>query len=222
MNEDRYQELLEKCLEGTLAPAEADELHKELAASPVRAKDAREQLAFGDLLSQELAPGREFSAFWGRLQQAIAREGTDVVSTGSLPQPSTASSFGMRLRYALYGATTAAAILLFFFFALMRGPANDRGGAGGPPSAIAQGEEISLKGEVVCTHCILQETQDCGLAVRVTDKGQVYYLSDNDISREFKGRQGCCRKPCPVVAKGTVQEKQGQSVFVALQLQPRE
>ncbi len=224
MTEERYQELLEKFLEGTMAPAEAEELQKELAASPDRARDAREQLAFGDLLSQELSPGRDIATFWGRVQQTIAQEGSEVVHASALSQPAKASSVGLRLRYAFYGATAAAALLLFFFFALMRGPRNDPGGPGAQPAAIVQGEEISLKGEVVCTHCILNQTKDCGLAVRVNDTMQVYYLENNDISREFHNRQGCCRKPCRVLATGIVQEQPGagNSLFIAQQLQPQE
>lgn len=225
MTEERYEHLLEKFLEGTISPAEALELQKELAASPDRARDAREQLAFGDLLSQELASQREFSAFWGRLQQAIAQEGSEPVPiASSTPAAASAGRGSMRLRYAFYGAAAAAALLLFFFAAFMRLP---RVGPADPKekgTAIAKSEEVSLKGEVVCTHCILNQTKECGLAVRVNDTMQVYYLENNDISREFHNRQGCCRKPCRVLATGIVQEQPGagQSLFIAQQLQPQE
>jgi hypothetical protein len=56
----------------------------------------------------------------------------------------------------------------------------------------------------------LHETAKCGTAIRTAD-GTVYYAKDNDVAKEF--HKSICQAPAKVVAKGTVEDKDGKKTI---------
>jgi hypothetical protein len=72
-------------------------------------------------------------------------------------------------------------------------------------------KEVTLKGQLMCAKCALNQTTDCTTAIQVKegDKLFTYYLDDKGVNEEYHAAIcGGEKKEGTVV--GTVSEKQGQ------------
>jgi hypothetical protein len=78
---------------------------------------------------------------------------------------------------------------------------------------------VSLRGEAVCTHCILSLTKQCQLAIRVHEHGHEEVLVVNcpfvpgDLGHAY------CKAPVPILAEGTVHTENGRQLLVATRLE---
>jgi len=75
-------------------------------------------------------------------------------------------------------------------------------------------KEVTLKGEINCTKCALNETADCGHAIKVSVDGKevVYYLKDNGKAESY--HDTVCNGPAKGSVKGVVLEKDGKKWIV--------
>jgi len=75
-------------------------------------------------------------------------------------------------------------------------------------------KEITLKGEINCSKCALNETADCGHAIKVSEKGKVvlYYFKDNGKAESY--HDTVCNGPAKGSVKGVVLEKDGKKWIV--------
>jgi hypothetical protein len=71
-------------------------------------------------------------------------------------------------------------------------------------------EEKTIKGEGMCAKCELDETKSCQNAVQVKKDGKTvtYYLTHNDVSKEF--HRNICKGRKDVTATGKVKETDGK------------
>jgi hypothetical protein len=72
--------------------------------------------------------------------------------------------------------------------------------------ATIPGKEKTITGEGKCAKCALKETDSCQNAIVVEQKGKkvTYYLTDNDVSKEFHDH--ICKSSAKVKATGVVKE----------------
>jgi len=75
-------------------------------------------------------------------------------------------------------------------------------------------KEITLKGEINCSKCALNETADCGHAIKVSEKGKevIYYFKDNGKAESY--HDTVCNGPAKGSVKGVVLEKDGKKWIV--------
>ncbi len=69
-------------------------------------------------------------------------------------------------------------------------------------------KEVTLKGTVVCTKCELDETKECGNAIKVKegDKTVIYYFDDKGKDEKYHGK--ICADSKPGSVTGLVSEKE--------------
>ena len=79
-------------------------------------------------------------------------------------------------------------------------------------------EEMTLKGDALCTKCELHETDKCSTAIRMPD-GKIYYAENNDVAKAF--HKTICQGPGKVVATGTVKEKDGKKIITLTKIEAR-
>ncbi len=72
------------------------------------------------------------------------------------------------------------------------------------------GKEITLKGEINCSKCTLNETPDCGHAIKVSENGKqvVYFFKDKGKGEPY--HDTVCNGPAKGLVKGIVSEKDGK------------
>ena len=77
----------------------------------------------------------------------------------------------------------------------------------------------TLTGEGKCGKCALKETKECQNTVTVKegDKSVVYYLVENDVSKEF--HTNICKGTKKVKAVGTVKEVEGKMQLTATKIE---
>jgi hypothetical protein len=75
-------------------------------------------------------------------------------------------------------------------------------------------KEVTLKGEINCSKCALNETADCGHAIKVSENGKIviYYLKDNGKAESY--HDVVCNGPAKGSVKGVVLEKDGKKWIV--------
>lgn len=75
-------------------------------------------------------------------------------------------------------------------------------------------KEVTLKGEINCSKCTLNQTPDCGNAIKVLEKGKevVYFFKDK--GKEEPYHDTVCNGPAKGVVKGIVSEKDGKKFIV--------
>ncbi|MSR48959.1 MAG: hypothetical protein EXS07_02825 [Gemmataceae bacterium] len=75
-------------------------------------------------------------------------------------------------------------------------------------------KEVTLKGEINCSKCALNETADCGHAIKVSENGKVviYYLKDNGKAEPY--HDVVCNSPAKGSVKGVVLEKEEKKWIV--------
>jgi len=82
----------------------------------------------------------------------------------------------------------------------------------------ADDKAVTLTGEGMCAKCELSETKKCQNAVKVTKDGKstVYYLEDNQLSKDF--HKNLCSSTAKITVTGTVAEKDGKRVLTATKI----
>ena len=80
---------------------------------------------------------------------------------------------------------------------------------------------VSLRGEVVCAHCLLHQEKDCRPVVRVRQEGRVetITLTDNAVFRDFYRTQGSGRRRVPVMAGGVMHAGGGSPLLAVTRLE---
>jgi len=77
-------------------------------------------------------------------------------------------------------------------------------------------EEMTIKGEAMCTKCSMHETDQCGCAIK-TAEGTVYYADKNDVAKKF--HKNICQANAKVVATGKVEDKDGKKVITLTKIE---
>ncbi|MFO1497887.1 MAG: hypothetical protein U1G07_05750 [Verrucomicrobiota bacterium] len=216
MNSPRYEQLLERLLEGELSGAEAEELANGLRKRPELQRDLRSHLVLWDLWSQQHKPERSSGAFlnaW-RTRLRVEREDADgfakaIESRISAPHQRTGAIelFARSFLGAILqpkGVALAASLLIgisaaVWWFVVARS---------------SQAVTV-LEGEAVCTACVLHETQEHAPALRVVvgPSTNIHYL---DRSPAVAALQDYfCRGPTAATAEGKARTKEGRRMFQA-------
>lgn len=216
MTEARYNELVDRLLDGTISAVDAQELRQELERDPARLRDVRDNLILVEISAQEYDPNHSAGAFWQGVRSRLN-------DTASPPAPAVEPRPWRG--YVRLVAGLAASLLVAAGVA-SQWPKWNGGRRVVPPLARGVGADvkrISLHGEVVCAHCILHQSDDCRPVVRVREAGHVetITLSDNAVCRAFYHKQGCGRTPLPVLAEGVMQTENGRALLAATRLEVR-
>jgi hypothetical protein len=238
MTDARYHELLSQLLESALSEADAKELRLGLEDEPRRLRDVREHLMLWELWAQEQAPQRGAEAF-GRGFQARLRAELEGRAGSNAP-----AGVPMRRGDRRVVLTCAAGVLLMLVSAVavlwQRSPRRPvtvmRGSAQAPiaapvrdplptPGPEQYGTEspaarlVSVRGEGVCTRCILHLTKKCQLAIRVREgeREELLLVNENAASRDLG--PACCASPVPILAQGTVHTENGRLFLAATRLE---
>jgi hypothetical protein len=216
MNSRRYQELLGRLLEGELSDTEAEQLAAGLKERPELQRDLRSHLVLWEFWSQQHTPERSSDAFlnaWNtRLR--VEREDADAFSEAMrtrigapLPRTGAIQFFVRSVLGAIRrpkGMAWAASLLIAISLALLW--------FAGARSAQAV---TVLKGEAVCTACVLRETQDHAPALRVVagPSTNIYYLDRNPAVTPLQGY--FCNGPTAATAEGKARTEEGRRLFQA-------
>lgn len=216
MNRQRYQELLGRLLDDGLAGAEADEFSAGLSGDPYLRRDLRRHLVLWEIWSQHQAPERSSDAFLQAWKTRLRVENEDpdafpdAVRRRFKGRQSRSMGMerlvqfiwtGVRRPASLAWAASALVLVLTAAFWLAD-----------PRSAQAV---ITLKGEAVCTACVLHESHEHAPAVRVVagNGAGIYYL---DRSPELTALQDYfCGGPNAATAEGTKRVENGRLLFRA-------
>lgn len=216
MNPLRYQELLGRLLEGELAGADADEFSAGLSADPALRRDLRRHLVLWEVWSQNEAPERSSEAFIDAWKTRLRAEREDP---DAFPN-------AVRTRFdTRQPQRTGMERLVRFIWAGMRRPAGLAWGASAlilglaavlwfaaPWSAHAV---MTLRGEAVCTACVLHESDQHEPAIRVmtVTTTNIYYL---DRSPQLTALQDYfCSGPHAAIAEGKERTEKGRLLFQA-------
>ncbi len=216
MNPPRYQELLGRLLEGGLSGAEAKELAAGLRARPELQRDLRSHLVLWELWSQEHTPERSSEAFLNAWKTRLRVEGenteafAEAMRTRIGAPPLQTGAIESFVRFVLgairrpKGITWAASVLIVISAAVFW--------LTGTRSAQAV---TVLKGEAVCTACVLHESQEHAPALRVVAGAStnIYYL---DRSPAIAALQNYfCGGPTAATAEGKARMDEGRRLFQA-------
>jgi hypothetical protein len=214
MNSARYEELLARLFENELSGAEAEEMADGLDASETLRQDLRRHLVLWELWSQQQAPERSEDAFVRAWKMRLRAEAED---SDAFPDTVRAQLEARRSRPDLMESIRR-------FFATRR-PVRMRWAAAlanagrvlvrcfaGPRSAQAV---TTLKGEAVCTACVLHESDEHAPAIRVIAGSAtiIYYLDRNPTVAALQGY--FCYGPSPVTAEGKVRTEANRRRFEA-------
>ena len=216
MNSQRYQELLGRLLEGELSDAEAEELAAGFRARPELRRDLRSHLVLWELWSQQHTPERSSDAFlnaW-KTRLRVEREDADAFAEA------------MRTRIgAPHLRTGAIEFFVRFFLGAIRRP---KGMVWAASMLIVISAAVLwfararstqavtvLKGDAVCTACVLHETQDHAPALRVVvgPSTNIYYLDRSPAVTTLQGY--FCSGPTAATAKGKARTEEGRRLFQA-------
>jgi hypothetical protein len=234
MTEGRYHELLGQLLDGALSPSEADEMNRGIAAEPERLRDIREHLMLWELWDQVQSPGRGAEAFWGGIQARLHAEGQGR-DTAQRPAAYPTTSGQTVGRWVLAGACAAGVFLALAVALATLGPRPPRDIATAttapakvtskapapvvPPATV---QFVSLRGEAVCAHCILHQTDACRPALRVREGGREEDLLVNTDAISGAGNElgpAICFAPVLIHAQGTVHTENGRRFLAATRLE---
>ena len=83
-------------------------------------------------------------------------------------------------------------------------------------TSVRAEEELTLKGDALCTKCELHETDKCSTAIRTAD-GKLYYAENNDVAKAF--HKNICQGPGKVVATGIVKDKDGKKTIALTKIE---
>jgi hypothetical protein len=95
-----------------------------------------------------------------------------------------------------------------------------------PTAAAPAAKPVTLKGEAVCAKCILNQTPECQLALRVETGGLslAYFFEANNTFKQFEAsladkKLDFCKTPVKVTATGTAAQIDGRPIFSATRLE---
>ena len=216
MNSPPYQELLGRLLEGELSGVEAEELAAGLRARPELRRDLRSHLVLWELWSQQHTPERSSDAFLNAWKIRLRVEGEDAEAFAE----------AMRTRIgAPHLRTRAIEFFVRFFLGAIRRP-NGMAWAASVLIVISAAvlwfagarsvQAVTvLKGEAVCTACVLHESHEHAPALRVIagPRTNIYYI---DRSPAVAALQDYfCGGPTAATAEGKARTKEGRRLFQA-------
>lgn len=218
MNSPRYQELLEHLLEGELSDREAEELAVALRERPELRRDLRSHLVLWEFWSQQHAPERSSEAFLNAWKTRLRVEGEDAEAfaesirtrIGTPHQRTGAIDFLVRFLRPIRrpkGMAWAASVLIVISAAVLWFAA----------ARSVQAVTV-LKGEAVCTACVLHESHEHAPALRVIAglRTNVYYL---DRSPAVAALQDYfCVGPTAATAEGKPRTKDDRLLFQATKI----
>jgi hypothetical protein len=229
MNSQRYQELLGHLLEGELSDADAEELAAGLRARPELRRDLRSHLVLWEIWSQQHTPERSSDAFVNGWKTRLRVESEE------------ADAFAKATRNRIgptHPWTGASDFFVQFFAGAIRRPKGMAWAASVLIAILAavlwfagarSAQAITvLKGEAVCTACVLHETKQHVPALRVIagPRTNTYYL---DPSPSIAILQSYfCNGPTAAIVEGKARTKEGRRLFHATTVtiseanQPRE
>lgn len=212
MKDERFEFLTGRLLDGELSDDEGEELATAMRADPNRRGELRQHLVLWELWAQQHAPERSEGAFlaaW-RTRLRAERQGDEFVSQvcERLSHRARVASLLSRVMGWWRGAggpiqivcaTAAAAVVVMACFWLAV-PSNVRA-------------TTTLKGEVICTACMLHETHEHLPAIRVQADGaaQVYYVTSDPQAILRPGHY--CAAPVPLTVTGRSGIKNGRRVL---------
>lgn len=214
MNPARYQELLGRLLDDHLSDSESEELACELNLSESLRHDLRQHLILWEIWSQNQAPERSSEAFLHAWKTRLRTENED------------ADAFPGAIREKLEARQPRTNIIKFFK------PIHEerrRARLAWAASLLIIGLTAALwcavprsahaltiiKGEAVCTACVLHESNDHAPAIRVIAPGStnIFYLDRNEA---VSGLQDYfCAGPASVVAEGKEKIEKQRHLFDA-------
>ncbi|MBE2216163.1 MAG: hypothetical protein IAE82_19975 [Opitutaceae bacterium] len=203
----RYDELVAALHEGELAAAEADELAALVRAQPELRRDLRRQLVLWELWSQQQAPERTAESFLAACRTRLRAESEDDSATflsglhRRLTGAERAPSRGRRwwrgpLAWTWAAPLAAALVAMIAWFALPR-----------------TAQATTLRGEAICTACMLHETHEHHPVLRIQDGGTTrlcYLESDHPLYREIGNY---CSAPIPIDATGGLRTENGRLIL---------
>lgn len=231
MNAGRYEDLLGRMLEGEMTVPEAEELARVLAESPSLRRNLQQHLVLWEVWSHAQSSERSVEAFVRGLKTRLQAEGegadafADAVRTeleshrfrqgqeleesqAILLGPSQQLTDTLRTKLgslwamahrpgAIVWAASLAALAIIGVVWLAS-----------PRSAQAM---TTIKGEVVCTACVLHEGHEHWPALRVVtaDGTSIYYLEHNPVAAGIQAH-GASK---PLVARGYVRAEGEHHLF---------
>ena len=216
MNDARFNELVNRLLDGDLPVAEADELAALVRGRPELRRDLRHHLQMWELWSQQHASERSPEAFLAEVRTRLRaeREGEGFLrslqkrlaqdaDSGSPVRPVAAWHWlvgAWRSQIARI-ASAAAAVLIMAGILWIAAP--------------QQAEAMTLRGEAVCPLCVLHQGQEHLPAIRVGQgvAARIYYLKLNGAVAGLQDR--FCSGPTPVEATGREEPAAGRREFKA-------
>lgn len=89
-------------------------------------------------------------------------------------------------------------------------------------SALAEGKEVTVKGEAKCAKCALHESDQCQTVIQTKKHGKLvtYWVMPNDVAKDF--HKQVCQEGKKVKAKGTVEEVDGKMQLTLAKITPVE
>lgn len=211
MTDERFESLTGRMLDGELPAAEREELVAAVRADPNRRRELRQHLILWELWAQQQAPERSEEAFLAAWHTRLRaeRRGDEFVSEvrERLSHRARAASVFSRARgwWSAFGgpiqigcAAAAVVVLVACFWLVL--PSNARA-------------TTTLKGEVICTACMLHETHEHLPAIRVQGEGapRIYYV-DSDPHRVAMPEH-FCQAPVPLTVTGRSKMRNGRLMF---------
>jgi len=241
MTEARYHELLGQMLDSGLTDADAEELRRGLEAEPGRIRDLREHLILWDLCAQEPESPRGSDAFCRGFLDRLRTECEPPHTTRVPAVRDHEFVSGDRKRWRRWAILTCAAgvLLALTVGVLLNRPPqghamvnHDPAGtpverpnvlAPAPGSAVASQTSairpVSLRGDAICTRCILHQTERCQMAIRVQESGKpAVLLVNSDGATVGDLGHAYCLRPVPVLAEGSVRLEKGLQYLVATRI----
>ena len=85
--------------------------------------------------------------------------------------------------------------------------------------AFAGDKEVTVTGEGKCGKCALHETRECQYVIQVEKDGKTvtYYLTKNDVSKEF--HDNVCKASKKATATGTVAMVDGKQMLTVSKIE---
>lgn len=210
MTGERFEFLAGRLLDGELTDDEAEELTAAVRADPSRRRELRQHLVLWELWAQQHAPERSADAFLAAWHTRLRaeRQGDEFVvqvrerlshRARAASLLSRALEWWRRAAGPIRIACVAGAAVVVACFWLVI-----------PQHARAT---TTLKGEAVCTACMLHETHEHLPAIRVQTGSapRIYYVRSDPYALLRPGDY--CAAPVPLTVTGRSESKNGRLVF---------
>lgn len=86
-------------------------------------------------------------------------------------------------------------------------------------AAEAKTTEVTVVGKGQCAKCALHQADDCQNTITVSEGGkdQLYYLAENDVSKDFHDQ--ICKGPKQIKVTGAIKEVAGKKEITASKIE---